>query len=161
MNKIQQKKGEVVPKTSRELAPFDEMDRLFDQMWDGGFMKPFHSLWPEWRAFRELEGRMPKVDVVEKEKEVLVKAELRGVDKDKLDVSLSGEYLTIKGEEHEETKEEGDYYRCEIRHGSFARTVHLPVEVDGSKASSTFKDGVLTITIPKVKQSKKHTIKIA
>ena len=161
MSKLKERKGEIIPKASHELTPLEEMDRLFDKMWEGGLLKPFHSHWPEWRMFHDLEVRLPKVDVIDREKEVLVRAELAGVEKDNIHVSLSDDYLTIKGEEHEESKEEGEYYRSEIRHGSFTRTVQLPTEVDGSKAKASFKDGVLEITIPKLKEAVKHTIKIA
>ena len=161
MTKVKERKGEIVPKEKRELTPFEEMDRLFDQMWEGGFLKPFHSLWPDWRLFRETESRLPRVDVVDREKEVLVKAELPGIDKENLHVSLSDNYLTIKGEQHEEHKEEGEYFRSEIRHGSFTRTVQLPAEVDGNKAKASFKDGLLEITVPKVKEAVKHTISIS
>lgn len=161
MSKIKERTGEIVPKVAHDLTPLEEMDRLFEQMWEGGFLKPFHSLWPEWRAFRDAEGRLPRVDVVDREKEVLVKAELPGVTKGNLHVSLSDNYLTIKGEEHEEHKEQGEYFRSEIRHGSFTRTVQLPAEVDGNKAKAAFKDGLLEITIPKAKEAVKHTIDIS
>lgn len=158
--KEKEKKGQVVPRVSRNLAPFDELDRLFDQMWEGGWLRPFERHWPMFGDMRRFEERLPKVDVIDREDEVVVKAELPGIDKEHLDVSLSDDYLTIKTEEHEEKKEEGELYRSEIHHGSFMRRVHLPTSVDGEKASASFKDGVLEITMPKSERVKKHKVEI-
>jgi HSP20 family protein len=70
--------------------------------------------------------------------------------------------MTIKGETRREEKEEkGDYYRCEITHGSFSRSVVLPAEVDDVRAKAEMHDGVLEITLPKLEQAKKRDIKIA
>lgn len=160
MAKTKERKGQIVPRVTRDLSPFEEMDHLFNQMWEGGFFSPFQSHWPNWAPFRAFEDRLPHVDVIDRENEVLVRAEIPGLDKEHLDVSLSDEYLTIKGEEHEEKREEGEYYRSEIRHGSFTRTVHLPAQVDGEKAKAEFQDGILKISIPKMEQSKRHSVEI-
>jgi HSP20 family protein len=104
---------------------------------------------------------MPKVDVVERDNEIVVRAEVPGVDKKDLDVSVSDNAVTIKGStRHEEKEEKGDYYHHEISTGTFSRMVSLPANVDGSKAKADFKDGVLELTIPKVGQSKRHSIKL-
>ncbi|MGZ8198903.1 MAG: Hsp20/alpha crystallin family protein, partial [Burkholderiales bacterium] len=89
------------------------------------------------------------------------KVEIPGIKKEDLHVSLTGNMMTIKGETKTEEKEEkGDYYRCEISRGSFARSVMLPAEVDDSKAKAEMKDGMLEITLPKLEQAKKRDIKI-
>ena len=160
MAKTRERKGQVVPRVTRELTPFDEMDRLFDRLFEGGFLRPFDWRLPEWPGFRRFEERMPRVDLIDREEEVLVRAELPGVPKEALDVSLSDEYLTIKGETHEEKEEKGEFYHSEIRHGSFARTVRLPETVEGGKAKAHFEDGVLEITIPKVEETRRRTIEI-
>ncbi|MES9870550.1 MAG: Hsp20/alpha crystallin family protein [Sedimenticola sp.] len=160
MTKTKEKKGQVVPRVSRSLTPFEEMDRLFNQLWDGGMLKPFGSRWPMWGEFSDIEERFPKVDIIDREDEVLVRAELPGMNKEDLDISLSDEYLTIKAETHQEKKEEGEYYRSEIHHGSFTRTVHLPAQVDGTKATASFDEGMLEVTIPKAVQRKSHKIEI-
>ncbi len=109
-----------------------------------------------------LETRFPSIDVVNREKEIVVKAEVPGFDKEDIDISLSGRTLTIQGESrHEEQTEEGDVHRHEIRSGSFSRVVTLPEEVDGSKATSSYKDGVVELKLPKPRRSKKHAIKIS
>lgn len=84
-----------------------------------------------------------------------------GVDKKDIDISVGEDSVTIKGETRKEEKEEkGDYYRCEISSGSFSRTVALPAAVDGAKATATFKDGVLELTLPKLKATKRHKISV-
>jgi len=105
--------------------------------------------------------KVPKVDVIDREGEVVVKAEIPGVEKKDIDISVGEDAVTIKGEiRHEEKEEKGDYYRCEISRGAFSRTVALPAAVDGAKAKANFKDGVLELTLPKVEKAKRHTIKL-
>ena len=90
-----------------------------------------------------------------------LRAELAGVDKKDVDVSLTDSTVTIKGSTRREEKEEkGNYYRCEISRGSFAHTVSLPVEVDDSKAKAIFKDGLLEISVPKKEKAKRHSITV-
>ena len=107
------------------------------------------------------EGSMPRVDVLDREDEIIVKAEVPGVDKKDLDVSVTENSVSIKGStSHEEKEEKDDYYRCEISSGSFSRTVRLPADVDAAKARSKFKDGILELALPKVKKAKRHTVKV-
>jgi HSP20 family protein len=157
---MRERKGQVVPRVTRDLTPFEETDRLFDTLFEGGFMRPFDWRWPEFSGLRRFETNIPRVDVIDREDEILVRAELPGVHKDELDINLSNEYLTIKGETREVKEEKGDYFRSEIRHGSFMRTVRLPEAVEGDKAKAHFEDGVLEITIPKSEKAKRRTIKI-
>ena len=161
VEEIEVKKGgeqkEVVTTApSRALSPFEEMDRMFEGFFPGGWMRPFHWERPTWSKLPEpFEGRMPKVDVIDRDDEILVRAELPGVEKKDIDVSTTENTVTIKGSTRAEEKEErGDYYRCEISSGSFARTLALPGNVDASKAKATFKDGVLELTLPKIEKSK-------
>jgi HSP20 family protein len=146
----------------RALTPFEDMDRLFHEVLSGGWLRPWRQGWP---AFGELaapfEGRMPKVDIVDREDEVLVRAELPGVDKKDVEVSLTEASITIKGSTKKEEKEEkGDYYRSETMSGAFARTLALPAEVNMEKAQAKFKDGLLEVTLPKVERAKRHNIKV-
>jgi HSP20 family protein len=152
------RKGEVQKAPARMPSPFDEMERMFEEVLGRGWLRPFR--WE--RPFgAELALMAPKVDVVDRDEDVLVRAEVPGVNKEDIEVSISGNMLTVKGETKREEKEEkGDYYRAEISRGSFARTVSLPAEVDESKAKAALKDGVLELTLPKVERSKRRTIKI-
>jgi HSP20 family protein len=99
--------------------------------------------------------------VIERDDAVIVKAELPGVDKKDIDVSVTSNTVTIKGStSHEEKEEKGDYYRCEMSRGSYSRTLSLPADVDEGKAKAKLKDGILELTLPKVKKSKRQSIKV-
>ena len=112
---------------ARALSPFEEMEQMFDQYLRGGWLRPWRVDWPTFREPALPEIRFPKIDVVDREDEVVVKAEVPGVEKKDLDISVSDDSVTIKGTtSHEEKEESGDYYRSEISRGSFSRTVALP-----------------------------------
>ncbi len=148
------------------LAPFEEMDRMFDRLFEHfvprGWLRP--GLWdlPAWGELGTgVEARLPRVDVLDRDEEILIRAELPGVDKKDLDVSMTDTAVTIRGTTHHEEKEEaGDYYRSEISRGEYLRTVALPAAVDGDRAKAAFQDGVLELTLPKVEVAKRRTIKV-
>ncbi len=130
-----------------------EMDKLMEGFFGGFDFHPFG---------RRSVTFMPQVDVVDTEKEIKVSIELPGLDDKDVEVSLTRETLTIKGEKKEEKEEKGkDYYRSERSFGSFTRTIPLPVEIDAEKAEASFKKGVLTVTLPKTKQVISQTKKVA
>ena len=84
-----------------------------------------------------------------------------GIDKRDIEISVGEDSVTVKGESRREEKQEaGDYYRCELSRGAFSRTLGLPAAVDASKAKATFRDGMLTMTLPKVERAKRHTVRI-
>jgi len=151
--------------TSWALSPFEEMDRMFDAMLGGrrrGLLQPFLQ-WPNWGAELPVpfEGRTPRVDVVDRDQEIVVKAELPGVKKEDLDVTVGDNNITIRARSSYESKEEkGEYYRCEISRGEFARTIGLPSAVDASKAKAKFTDGILELTLPKTGGARRHNVKI-
>jgi HSP20 family protein len=156
------KKQEVQKAPSaRALSPFEEMDRVFDQYFRHGMMRPWRYEWPSFPELALPEMKLPKVDVVDREAEVVIKAEVPGVEKKDLDISVGEDSVTIKGSTSKEEKEEkGDYYRREISRGSFIRTVALPATVDGTKAKASFKDGMLELTLPKTEKAKRHSVKL-
>ena len=127
-----------------------EMDRLFER-----FLEP---VWAEMPALGEWE---PKIDVTETKDAVMVKADLPGVEQKDISVSLEGGVLTIKGERHQE-KEEKDkrHHRVERSYGAFYRAMRMPSGVDAGKTAADFKDGVLTITLPKAPEAKGTTIPV-
>ncbi|MGA7982675.1 MAG: Hsp20/alpha crystallin family protein [Chromatiaceae bacterium] len=145
-----------------ELSPFDEMDRFFEDFIPRGWMRRMRRGWPAWADLEApFEGRTPHVDVIERDEEVVVNAELPGVKKDDLEVSLAGDRLTIKAtakQEVEETK--GEYHRREISRGEFTRTLQLPAAVDAERAQAKFADGILELTLPKAVPAKRHAIKV-
>lgn len=161
MAKNKSKQEVKVAKPARALSPFEEMEQMFERYLRGGWLRPPRF---DWHAMREAalpEFRFPNVDVVDREDDVLVKAEVPGVDKKDLDISVSDDSVTIKGEtRHEEKAGQGDYYRCEISRGSFSRTIALPATVDGARAKAEFRDGMLELTLPKVTKAKRHSIKV-
>jgi HSP20 family protein len=143
--------------TMRALTPWTgmtglkkEMDRLFDR-----FLEP---VWSEVPALGEWE---PKVDVAETKDAITVKAEVPGVEQKDISISLQDNVLTIKGEKEEE-KEEKDkrYHRVERSYGAFTRAMRLPAAVDAGKAAASFKDGVITITLPKAPEAKGTSIPV-
>ena len=104
---------------------------------------------------------MPKVDIIDRDTEVVVKAELPGVEKDNLDISISENMLTIRAStQHEKKEEKGQYFRREMSRGELQRTLRLPGQVDGDKAKASFKDGILEISVPKAPGSRRQTIKV-
>jgi HSP20 family protein len=126
-----------------------EMDRLFKDYlgeWGERSLAPFGE---GWGAFS------PQVDVTETDGEIKVSAELPGLGDEDIDVSLSNDVLTIRGEKKEEKEEKGrSYYRAERSYGSFVRSVPLPAEVDADKVDAVFQKGVLTVTLPKTGEAR-------
>lgn len=136
----------------------DPMDRMLDDLFGRQSMRPAGWKHP----FAALPPLAPSMDVIERHDEVIVRAAVPGVKKEDLEVSVSGTLLTIRVETREEKKEEdGEYYRCELPHGSFSRALALPAEVDESKAKATMKDGMLELKLPKLEKGKRRTIRIA
>ncbi len=140
-----------------------EMDRLFEDF-DRGFLRsPFRSGWSLEPFVRgELKWpSTPAVDIVETENEFKVTAELPGMDEKNIEVKLANGSLTIKGEKQEEKEEKKkDYYLQERSFGSFERRFQVPDSVDKSKIAASFKQGVLTVVMPKTAEAKKSEKKI-
>ena len=143
----------------RALSPFEEMDVLFDRLSRGlmsrmGFPALGDVGWP-------FQAHAPKVDVIDRGQELLVRAEIPGVTRDELHISLTDQTVTIRGETHKESKEEkGDYFRREIASGTFQRTLALPCDVAGDQAKASFRDGVLELVLPKAEKSGSRKIRI-
>ncbi len=132
-----------------------DMERLFEE-----FFEPFRRRRRWWRGLEE-GVIVPNIELYDRKNELVLRAELPGVDKKDIDLTITENNLTIKGEvkRKEEIKEE-DYYVSEIRYGSFSRTIPLPIEIDSEKAKATFKDGVLEIVLPKKEEAKPKEIKV-
>jgi HSP20 family protein len=142
----------------RTLAPWrfgnlqKDMERLFDRMGMAEWELP---------AVRTLGDFTPMLDFAENKDGFVVKAEIPGIDPQDVTVSLENQVLAIKGEKRYE-KEQTDetYYHAERAYGAFARTVRLPAAVDGSKVTAGFKNGLLTVTLPKAAGAKGSTIPV-
>jgi len=137
--------------------PFREMMTLrnaMDRLFEESFVRP-SRLWPEVGV-----GELA-VDMYQTANDVVVKAALPGVKPEEVDISITGDTLTIKGEhkEEQEVKQE-DYFYKEHRYGAFSRSVTIPVQVKSDKAEAVFENGVLTLTLPKAEEIKPKQIKV-
>lgn len=152
------------PKTPSVFSPLEEMERLFDRLMPRSWMRPMGVWnWPLWTTLEDaFEGRrVPQLDVIDHDREVLIRLEVPGVDKKDLHVSVNNRALFISGtvnrERHEEKK---DYVRCELSHANFSRSLPLPEGVDATNISATLKDGILEIVLPKEEGAQRRPIPV-
>jgi HSP20 family protein len=140
------------------LKELEEMRKDMDRLFEDFFA-------PAGRRRRWIKPEMgivvPSIEMYDRKNEIVLKAELPGVGKEDIDLTITKDSLTLKGEvkKEEEVKEE-DYYAAERSYGSFTRTIALPVEVNSEKAKASFKNGVLEIVLPKREEAKPKEIKI-
>jgi HSP20 family protein len=133
-----------------------EMNQMFDN-----FSKSFFDFSPMSREMGLTKAITPKIDMVETEKEIKVTAELPGMEEKDIEVNFSRDTLVIKGEKKAEKEEkEKDYYLMERSYGSFQRAIPVSSGIDGDKVEAKFKNGVLTVTLPKTKEAQKEMKKI-
>jgi len=134
---------------AREMMTLREaMDRLFDD----AFTRPF-SMREGWSA--------PAIDMYQTDDEIVVKASLPGIKADEVQINITGDVLTLKGEvKHEEESKDKAWHIREQRWGSFQRSVPLPTNVVADQAKAEFENGILTITLPKAEEVKPRTITI-
>lgn len=141
---------DIMPWKGRESALSRRPGSLLDEFFERGIGR-----WGEMGTFS------PKVDVVEKDREIEVTAELPGLEEKDIDVTVDAQGLTLRGEKKEEKKEEsGSFYRMERSYGSFQRYIPLSVEVDREKVKAKFKNGVLKIHLPKTGKELQHGKKV-
>jgi HSP20 family protein len=135
---------------AREMMSLREaMDRLFDD----AFTRPLSMSGNNWSV--------PAVDMYQTDNEVVVKAALPGIKADEVQINVTGEVLTIKGETKQESEtKEKTYHLREQRWGTFERSIILPTDVVADKAKADFENGVLTVTLPKAEEVKPKTITI-
>jgi HSP20 family protein len=125
----------------------DEMNRVLDS-----FFNRESSYGADWK---------PVVDVAETENDIVVKAEIPGIDPKDIDISITGDKLTLKGEKKEEKENTGKcFHRVESSYGSFKRVITLPASVDVDKVTAEGKNGLLEITLPKKEESKAKKINV-
>ncbi len=156
LRRERQDRGAVAPGQSG-TAPGLELNRLRREI-DRLFEEPFSFLAPSTSFF---EGWTPAVDIYEDQDKYTVKTELPGMKKEDIGVSLDGDTLTISGErKQEEEKQEGEGYRAERFFGRFQRSVTLPASVKADQVEAAYKDGVLTITVPKAEEAKPKQIQV-
>ncbi len=130
------------------FAVQDEMNRMFDSFWGD-------------RTGEDDGMLMPPVDVTEKNDKFTVSVELPGLNKDDIKLSLQNNVLTISGSKKRESETKDDrFHRIERSFGTFCRTINLASSVDASKIDADFKDGILTVNMPKVEEAKPKEISI-
>ena len=113
-------------------------------------------------ALTPFTGEGPRIDVAETESEIVVAADLPGLDEKDVEVSLAGDLLTIKGERKTESEKRLLSYRINERtFGSFSRSIALPSGIDADAVHASFKNGVLTITIPKTQEAAREATRVA
>lgn len=127
------------------LDPFEEMDNMLSTL----------------RPMRGQNQLLPAVDIYEEDGNVIAETPLPGINIDDVIVCVENDVLTIEGKAEKKTEvEEKNYYRKEIRSGSFHRVIQLPVSVDGDQAAADYVDGVLKISIPKRASAQAKNVKI-
>ena len=155
------KKAEA-PTLWRPFMDLDRWERDAQRMMDQFFDRPFMPWWPERRLRTEpTEINATNVDVYVEKDDIVIKAELPGMEKGDIQVNLSNHTLTLTGEKkrEEKTKDE-DYFCSERAFGSFSRALELPGDVQGEKVKASFKNGVLEIRLPVAEAAKARTIKV-
>jgi HSP20 family protein len=142
------------------LTPFEEAERWFE----AAFRKPFslfgHRWLPRLRGM-EMEEVNPSMDIFEEGDKIVVKAEMPGIKKEDVEVTVTDHTMRITGEKKREEKvEKKNYYWEERSYGSFSRSFQLPSEVQTDKAEAKFKDGILEVRIPKTEEAKSKEKKV-
>jgi HSP20 family protein len=133
-----------------------DMDRLFEE-----FFSPASRRRSGWFGKPETGIVVPNIEMFDRKNEIVLKAEVPGVNKEDIDISITKDSLTLKGEMKKESEvKDEDYYTCERTYGSFSRTIALPVEVQSEMATASFKDGLLEIVLLKKEEAKPKEIKI-
>ncbi|MGR9106577.1 MAG: Hsp20/alpha crystallin family protein [Gammaproteobacteria bacterium] len=149
------------PAGTSEVHPIENFYRFFDELLSDRWMshpRLFRGNIPGLGLFGSDE---PRVDIVENDHEVIVTANLPGVKKEDLELTVTESSLTIRASKKEEQEEKkGEYFRKEISQGEISRTLALPAEVNSEQAKAVYNDGVLKLTLPKVRSSKRQTIKV-
>jgi HSP20 family protein len=158
----QQAPAENRPARRRSQGMFEDMERMFDQLQE---MFPWRSGrrgMPPWVG--ELENRvmrLPSVDIVDHDTEVIVRAAVPGMKKEDLELSLTEDTISLAGKiSREEKEEKADYARSEIYRGDFSRTLSLPANVVAEQAKASFKDGVLEVVVPKRQPVQRKSVPI-
>jgi len=142
-----------------KIAGWNPLRELLDVR--NNFDRIVESIFKPGVAFGEAYANVPAVDVYEDKNNVFVKAEIPGLKKEDMDVSLTDDILTLsstKSETREEKKE--NFYRKEIREGSFSRSLEIPCEIDRDRITASYSNGVLEVVLPKTPEAKKKALKV-
>ncbi|MEN6386905.1 MAG: Hsp20/alpha crystallin family protein, partial [Phycisphaerales bacterium] len=142
------KQGQMATTRRETENPFFALQHRMNRMFDDFLGEPFDIF--GWREGKENAMFIPAMNLSETDKEIVITADLPGIEEKDLDISVSKGELTIKGEKKKETEEKNkNYYRMERSYGNFTRTIALPEGIDESKINAELKKGVLKLTIPR------------
>ncbi len=143
------------------LAPFEDMERWFEETWQRPFSLMRSMMWPQ-SAVSEFETISPTVDIYDRGNELVLRADLPGMKRDDNEIHLADNVLTISGEKKQEEKvEKENYYRYERSHGSFFRRFELPYDIDSEHIKAHLEDGVLEVKLPRTAEAQGKTRKIS
>lgn len=150
-------RNSLIPRSANVWDPFSWVRDMREEM-----ERPFgRSLVPAGRLMSGKELFAPDIDVKDEKDRVIVKADIPGIKKEDLSISVKEDVLTLKGERKEtQEKKEKDYYYSERFEGSFVRTIQLPSAVKASDVRATYKDGVLEIALPKDESARSKEVKV-
>ncbi len=138
------------------LREMSSMERNMDR-----FFRNFFRRSPWWDEGGEVAVLEPNVNVYEDDSNVIVEAQVPGLKKDDLQLNVTGDRLTLRGEtKYEKEKKDRNYHLQEVQYGSFERSIPLPCEVATDKAQAGLKDGLLRVTLPKTENAKKRVRQI-
>ena len=159
LHKFEPRKGAI---DVRRTAPLTRsMEEFFEDFPPRRWMETFEPFGWKWPMGIDFD-RSFRVDILDHEKEFIVRAELPGVEKDDVEVTISGDRLMIEAKrEFEEEEQKETFYRHELGYGELMRTIALPVEIDGEHMEAELKDGILSVILPKVQAAERHTVKVA
>ena len=159
LRKIEPRKGAIDVRRTMPLTR--SMEEFFEDFPPRRWMETFEPLGWKWPVGIDYE-RAFRLDVIDHERELVVRAELPGVEKEDVTVEIAGDRLLIEAErKFEEEEEKENFYRHELGYGKLMRTVALPDEVDADNVHAELKEGILSIDLPKIRVAEKHTVKVA
>ena len=151
----------------RAMRPFTHsMEEFFGthfpRRWMEGFFEPYTWQRPFWEDIGETFEVWPKTDILDKDDALVVRAEMPGVKKEDLDITIAGDRLTLEAKrDYKEEEKKEDYFRSEMAYGRLYRVIHLPVEVKADEVKAELKDGVVEVYLPKLEAITPHTVKVA
>ncbi len=159
LSRFEPRKGLIDVKRAAPLT--HSMEEFLEDFPPRRWMETFEPLGWRWPMGVDYE-RSFRLDVIDHERELLVRGELPGVEKDDIEVTVMGDRLMIEAERKFEEEDKKDaYYRHEVGYGKLMRTIPLPVAVDAEKVYAELKDGILMVKLPKLEVAERHTVKVA
>lgn len=141
--------------------PLLGMEELIENLFSRPWMEPLGWRRPLLAELESFEMKFPRIDMVDRDNELLVRAELPGIDKKDLEITIADDFLTLSVHREVSDKEESEhYYRAEMARGAMERTIPLPVDVVSDKAKAELKDGILELVIPKATKVSRHKVSV-